>query len=181
MTIAPLGREATLEDLFAVEGKAELVDGHLVLLPMTSGAHGNAVANIVTSLKLHQRAYGGGRPFADNVGFVLGPRNSLAPDVSWHVGPWGNKLMDGAPVFAVEVRSEEDYGPAAERRMAAKRGVYFEAGTQVVWDVDVMRENLIRVYRADDPGHATVYRRGEAAEAEPAVPGWRFPVEELFD
>jgi hypothetical protein len=60
MTIAPLGREATLEDLFAVEGKAELVDGQLVLLPMTGDAHGTAVVNIVTSLKLHQRARGGG-------------------------------------------------------------------------------------------------------------------------
>ncbi len=65
--------------------------------------------------------------------------------------------------------------------MAAKRAGYFAAGTQVVWDVDVLREHLVRVYRADDPGHATIYRRGEVAEAEPAVPGWRFPVDELFD
>ena len=181
MNIAPLGREATLEDLYAVEGKAELVDGRLVLLPMTGGAHGNAVTNIVTSLKLYQRAHGGGTPFADNVGFVLGPRNSIAPDASWYVGPWDTKLLDGAPAFAAEVRSEEDYGPAAERRMAAKHAVYFGAGSRVVWDVDVMRENLIRVYRADDPDHATVYRQGEVADAEPAVPGWRFPVDELFD
>jgi len=26
-----------------------------------------------------------------------------------------------------------------------------------------------------------IYRRGETAEAEPAVPGWKFPVDELFD
>jgi Uma2 family endonuclease len=182
MNIAPLGREATLEDLYAVEGKAELVDGRLVLLPMTGDDHGTAVANIVTSLKLHQRSMGGGRPYADNVGFVLSPRNSLAPDAAWYVGPRSrNKLLVGAPAFAVEVRSEEDYGPAAERRMAAKRSAYFAAGTQVVWDVDVLRENLIRVYQADDPEHATVYRVGEVAEAEPAVPGWRFPVDELFD
>ena len=37
------------------------------------------------------------------------------------------------------------------------------------------------VYRADDAEPATVYREGEIAEAEPAVPGWRFPVDELFD
>jgi Uma2 family endonuclease len=181
MSIVPLGREATLEDLYAVEGKAELVDGRLELLPMTGGAHGNAVANIVTSLKLHQRVFGGGRPFGDNVGYVLGPRRSLAPDASWHVGSWGPRLMEGAPAFAVEVRSEEDYGLAAERRMGAKRGVYFEAGTQVVWDVDVLRERLIRVYRAADPDHALLYRMGEIADAEPAVPGWRFTVDELFD
>jgi hypothetical protein len=38
---------------------------------------------------------------------------------------------------------------------------------------------VIRVYRQDD-ADPTVYRRGEIAEAEPAVPGWRFPVDELF-
>lgn len=50
-----------------------------------------------------------------------------------------------------------------------------------MWDVDVIRAGLIRVYRADDPEHAAVYRQGEVAEAEPAVPGWRFPVDERFD
>jgi hypothetical protein len=39
----------------------------------------------------------------------------------------------------------------------------------------------VRVYRASDPSMPTLYRRGEHAEAEPAVPGWRFPVAELFD
>jgi Uma2 family endonuclease len=53
-------------------------------------------------------------------------------------------------------------------------------GTMVVWDVDVLREGLVRVYRADDPEHPTVYRRGELAEAEPAVPGWTMAVDELF-
>ena len=46
---------------------------------------------------------------------------------------------------------------------------------------DRLREELIRVYRADEPENPTIYRRGEVAEAEPAVPGWRFPVDELFD
>ena len=85
------------------------------------------------------------------------------------------------PALAVEVRSHDDYGPAAERALAAKRRDYFAEGTRVVWDVDVLRAGLIRVYRADEPETATVYRQGEVAEAEPAVPGWRFPVDEMFD
>jgi hypothetical protein len=51
----------------------------------------------------------------------------------------------------------------------------------VVWDVDVLRDRVIRVHRANDPEHPEVYRRGEVADAEPAVPGWRFAVDELFD
>ena len=58
---------------------------------------------------------------------------------------------------------------------------YCAAGTKVVWDVDVLREGLVRVYRADDPEHPTMFHRGETADAEPAVPGWRMLVDELFD
>lgn len=87
--------------------------------------------------------------------------------------------MEGAPVFAAEVRSKEDYGPAAEQAMAAKRADYFAAGTLVVWDVDVLREGWVRVFRASAPGQPRTYGRGETAEAEPALPGWRFSVDEL--
>jgi Uma2 family endonuclease len=86
----------------------------------------------------------------------------------------------GRPDFAAEVQSEHDEGPAAERRMAAKRADYFAAGTQVVWDVDLMGDDTVRVYRAGQSGAPTVYRRGDVAEAEPAVPGWRMAVDELF-
>jgi Uma2 family endonuclease len=182
MNIAPLGREATLEDLYAVEGKAELVDGRLILMSPTGDEHNSAAGSIYFHLKLYQRERGGGRPYTDGAGFLAPSGRVLSPDTAWYVGPRSRKpVIDGFPVFAVEVRSEEDYGPAAERRMAAKRTAYFAEETRVVWDVDVKREGLIRVYRAKNPEHATVYRRGEFAEAEPAVPGWRFPVDELFE
>ncbi len=90
------------------------------------------------------------------------------------------KFLTGAPIFAVEVRSENDYGPQAEQEMAEKRRDYFAAGTLVVWDVDLLSDDVVRVYRTTDPTNPTIYRRGEIAEAEPAVPGWRMPVDELF-
>ena len=91
------------------------------------------------------------------------------------------RFIVGAPDFAVEVRSENDYGPAAERAIARKRADYFAAGTLVVWDVDVQSQDVVKVYRASDPDNPTIYRRGDIAEAEPAVPGWRMPVNELFE
>ena len=90
------------------------------------------------------------------------------------------KFFQGAPAFAVEVRSEGDYGPRAEREMAKKRADYFAAGTLVVWDVDLLSDDVVRVYRANDPEKATIYHRGETAEAEPAVPGWTMPVDDIF-
>lgn len=92
----------------------------------------------------------------------------------------GLKFLEGAPVFAAEVRSEGDYGPKAERAIAQKIADYFAAGTLVVWDVNLLAEEVIKVYRASDPETPTIYRRGDVAEAEPAVPGWTMPVDELF-
>jgi Uma2 family endonuclease len=91
------------------------------------------------------------------------------------------RFPEGAPIFAVEVRSENDYGPAAEQAMQEKRADYFACGTLVVWDVDLLSEDVIKVYRANDPDNPTIYRRGETAEAEPAVPGWRLRVDDLLD
>ena len=82
------------------------------------------------------------------------------------------KFYEGSPAFAVEVRSEGDYGPGALQEMAKKRLAYFAAGTLVVWDVDLLSEAVINVYRTTDPEKPTIYRRGDIAEAEPAVPGW---------
>ena len=83
-------------------------------------------------------------------------------------------------MFAVEVRSENDYGRAAERALVAKRVDYFACGTLVVWDVDLQSEDVIKSYKASDPENPVIFRRGEIADAEPAVPGWRMAVEELF-
>lgn len=91
------------------------------------------------------------------------------------------KFLEGAPVFAAEIRSENDYGREALIELAAKRQDYFAAGTSVVWDVDLLSDDVIKVYRAADPSSPQIYRRGEVAEAEPAVAGWKMPVDELFD
>ncbi len=107
--------------------------------------------------------------------------NRSCPDAAFYTGPpTGMRFLDGAPVFAAEVRSEGDYGPAAERAIADKRSDYFAAGTLVVWDVDLLHEDVVRVYRAKNQNTPTIYRRGDMDEAEEAVPGWTFAVDTLF-
>jgi Uma2 family endonuclease len=91
------------------------------------------------------------------------------------------RFLEGAPAFAVEVRSENDYGRAAEEKIRQKRADYFACGTLVVWDVNLMSEDVIKSYKASDPAHPAIFRRGENADAEPAVPGWRMAVHDLFE
>ena len=175
--------EATIEDLYKVEGKAELVNGEIILMSPTGRRPGYAGDEIFSSLREYSKRQKFGDAVADNKGFVvnLPHRKSFSPDAAFYVGPdSGMKFYEGAPVFAVEVRSEGDYGSPAERAMAKKRADYFAAGTMVVWDVDLLSEHVVRVYRSNDPENPTIYRRGEIAEAEPAVSGWSMAVDDLF-
>lgn len=176
---------ATIEDLYNVpeNGKAEIVNGELVRMLPTGGKPGLAGGEIFVALHRYAKKTGHGHAFPDNVGFVvhLPNRESFSPDAAYYTGEEiSGKFPEGAPIFAVEVRSEGDYGPRAEQKIAAKISDYFAAGTLVVWDVDVLREEVIRVFRTSDPANPTVYRRGETAEAEPALPGWRMNVEDVF-
>ena len=178
--------QATIDDLYRVpeNGKAELVNGELVLMSPTGGVPGRAAGRIYRSLDDYERSVGGGYAFPDNVGFIvnLPNRRSFSPDAAFYKGELrGGLFLEGAPVFAVEVRSTDDYGPKAEARMAQKRTDYFAAGTLVVWDVDVLRDKLVRVYRASGTENPTVYRGGEKAEAEPALPTWTMSVDEVFN
>ena len=176
-------QRATIEDLYQVEGKAEIINGEMVHF-MATGLRPNRASNrIWRSLDDYEQIHGGGYAVSDNAGFKvdLPRRESFSPDAAWYTGrDTGMSFLEGAPAFAVEVRSEFDYGSAAEREMSAKRRDYFAAGTLVVWDVDLLGEDVVRVYRADEPDAPAIYRRGDIAEAEPAVPGWRMNVNELF-
>jgi Uma2 family endonuclease len=177
--------QATIEDLYSIphQGKAEIVNGEIVLMSPTGDMPGRAGGSIYVSLRAVERQ-AGGRAYPDNVGFKvsLPNRKSFSPDAAFYIGKTsGMKFLEGAPVFAAEIRSENDYGREAEIEIALKRRDYFAGGTSVVWDVDLLSDDVVRVYRSSDPDNPKIYRRGEIAEAEPAVPGWRMPVDELFD
>lgn len=164
---------ATVEDLRQVPEKAELVSGEIVRMTPAGGHHGYATREIVASLREYARRTGVGFALGDNSGFLvsLPNRRSFSPDAAFHVGPLSDDFIDGAPILAVEIRSKNDYGPEAEARLSAKRADYFAAGTQVVWDVEILRVGWVRVHCTADPTNAREHRRGEMADAEPAVPG----------
>lgn len=149
----------------------------------TGGRPGYAAGEIFASLRDYARRTSRGRAVTDNNAFRvrLPNRDSFSPDAAYYTGPDpGMRFYEGAPIFAVEVRSEGDYGATSETARTDKRRDYFAAGTLVMWDVDLLGDDVVRVYRAADPDRPTVYRRGQMAEAEPGVPGWTMPVDDLF-
>jgi Uma2 family endonuclease len=175
---------ATIEDLYKVEGKAELVKGEIVEMSPAGEDPNFAGGEVFASLREYVRRTRRGRAYTDGAGFHvnLPHRESFSPDAAYHLGPrTGMRFAEGAPLFAVAVRSENDYGPRAEREMRAKRADYFACGTQVVWDVDLQAEDVIKSYKASGPDNPVIFRRGEIADAEPAIPGWQMAVDELFE
>ncbi|MEO8286818.1 MAG: Uma2 family endonuclease [Chloroflexota bacterium] len=174
--------EATIEDLYRIDGKAELVDGEIIHMSPTGGYPGYAADEIYASLREFARQTGAGIAVGDNKAFVvnLPHRKSFSPDAAFFVGEMSMKYYQGAPLFAVEVRSEGDYGPTAEKDIAQKRRDYFEAGTKVVWDVDIRSEDVIRSYETGSPDNPTLYRRGDIAKADSVLPVWAINVDDLF-
>jgi Uma2 family endonuclease len=177
---------ATLEDLYRVEGKAELIKGEIVHQMPTGFLPGRVGGRIFRSLDDHAEATGRGVALPDNVGFTVpelsSGRQSFSPDAAYFLGPLPAnpmRFLEGPPTFAVEVRSENDYGEAAQAEMAAKRADYIEAGTAVVWDVDPKNARVLK-YSSDSPDQPLVFDRGQVADAEPVVPGWRLAVDRIF-
>ncbi len=185
--MAHVEQKATLADLYLTPGKAELIGGRIVEF-MPAGRKPNRIAGrIYRSLDDYAGQTKKGEAFTDNMSYTVltlpSGRESFSPDASYHAGPFPTNIMKfiaAAPTFAAEVRSEKDYDADAEVELAEKRLDYFTAGTLVVWDVDTKAE-VIHVYRHYQPDNPKTYRRGQTADAEPAVPGWRVEVDWLFN
>src|SRR4051812_13307487 len=111
---------ATLDDLYRTEGKAELIGGRIVRYMPTGICPSQVASSIFVSLWQYARQTGRGRAFNDNLGYaipeLLSGRESFNPDASYYNGPLPanrTRFIEGPPTFAVEVRSENDYGDAA--------------------------------------------------------------------
>lgn len=157
----------------------ELIDGTLVEKAM--GVREAFLAAALIAI-LHQYV----RP--RKLGIVLGPDGAVRlwagrvrmPDVafySWDRLP-GRRIPDEpipelAPDLAVEVLSESN----TRAEMVRKRGEYFRAGTQLVWEVDP-RTRTVDVYTS--PDHPTVFRGSDTLDGGAVLPGFALSLAELF-
>ncbi len=120
------GAAATLDDLYRIGGKAELINGRIVHFMPTGFWPGRVGARIFRSLDDHAQGSGRGIALPDNVGFAVpelsSGRESFSPDAAYYLGSLPSnpmRFLEGPPTLAVEVRSVIDYGESAEAQMAA--------------------------------------------------------------
>ena len=152
--------EATVEDLYNApdDGNYELVDGKLVILMPTGDDPNFTAGEIFANLREYARKRGEGRARTDGVAYIvdLPNRKSFSPDASFSYTHGGMRFVNGAPLFAMEVRSEHDHRRLADRAYARKRADYFAAGTEIVWDIDPIAKGIAS-YRRDAPEEPKVF------------------------
>src|SRR5438067_12863882 len=113
--------EATIEDLYRVPGKAEIVNGEIVHMSPTGAAPNYAALEISLSLRDYCKRTKKGHAVADNAAFhvKLPNRKSFSPDAAYLVVKWmGLNFFEGAPIVAVVVRMEGVYVTVAALAMA---------------------------------------------------------------
>lgn len=119
---------------------------------------------------------------ADGVYRFPGAETGLLPDVGFYVAARRALITDRrkpvpfAPNLAVEVATPEQTPEA----MAAKARSYLGGGTRLVWIVWPGRQQ-IDVWRADDLARpAAALATGDALDGEDVIPGFSYPVADVF-
>jgi len=110
-------------------GKRELLRGELIDLPPAKKRHTQIAHRLQKALEALQRATGVGGEVYIEMGYQLGPRHWLQPDVSiTHTDQNGEDYFNGAPLLAIEIVSSSN-----TEEIEAKIEDYHTFGAQEVW------------------------------------------------
>jgi Uma2 family endonuclease len=172
----------TAEELFRRSGdggRYELIAGELYMMSPAGWRHGEVIGTLHGLLWQYVNEHHLGSVFGAETGFLISrnPDTVRAPDIAFIAKSSmpANKptqaYWPGAPDLAVEVLSPSDNTDAAAKKIAA----WLAAGA-VVWEVDPDNESITV--------HATasmrVYSGSEILLGEPAVPGFRCNLDDIF-
>ena len=176
-------KEWTDEELMALPrdgGKYELLGGELIVSP-TGFQHGYTSSRLMAALVDFSLKHRLGLAVDSSTGFRLPNGDCLSPDASFvskeHLRQQTGdttKFFQGAPDLAVEVISPREN----RRRLRQKLAEYFANGTRLAWLVNP-KERTVLVY--DSPEHFETMREAEHLNGGTLLPGFTFPIRELFD
>jgi hypothetical protein len=112
---------ATIEDLYKVEGKAELVNGEIIEMPPSGDDPSFASGEIFVRLRLYVLEGRPGRAYGDGTGFHvnLPHREAFSPDAAYYTGPQtGMRFLERRS----SNRSESQYGQTPSPSTGEGRG-----------------------------------------------------------
>jgi len=119
-----------------------------------------------------------GTPYFAEVGFRVGPRRLLCPDVAYVSNERDAPVEDDeffpyAPDLAVEVLSPDNTRPRVRRKARA----YLANGARLVWAIDTRRKN-VTVFRS--LGEPEILAGDVELSGEDVLPGFALRVADLF-
>lgn len=179
----PLPGRATARDVLRVHARedrlCELVDRTLVEKAMgySESTLAGAILSMLRAFVMPRKL---GLVSGESGMMKLFPNLVRIPDVayaSWH--RFANRrvpkepIPDLVPDLVVEVLSAGN----TKQEMARKRREYFSAGVVLVWEVDP-EKRTVTVYTS--PTESKVLKESKILSGEPALPGFRIRLKELF-
>lgn len=180
----------TADELLALGDRGrgcELVDGVLVRMAPTGFTHGDIVWELGSTLGFYVKQRQLGKVTAAETGYVLSPLGQpdtvLAPDVAFvrtervpaRDDPAAAKFLRLAPDLVAEVASPDQYRP----EMADKVKLYLASGVRLVWIVWPPSQT-VDVWRPGSDVPAATLSVGDALDGLDVVPGFRYPLADLF-
>jgi Uma2 family endonuclease len=160
----------------------ELVDGELVMSPKNNFEHETLCGRLFIALANFNRPRRLGAVLGSNLGCWMQNRNCRAPDVSFtskeRLRQLGfksstRKFLPCAPDLAAEVLSPSNTRAEVDARLKD----FFASGTELAWIVHP-DEQFIEICHS--PSDRAIVGPGAVLKGEPVLPGFQFPIAELF-
>ena len=174
----------TAEDLWDLEdnaGRYDLIRGELIRVAPAGAPHGKLALRIGSILLAHIDAMQLGDAYGAETGFILArdPDVLLAPDFAYvrsdRLPPQDEQkgFMEVAPDLVVEIVSPSDLS----RHVHAKVMEYLGGGVKLVWVIHPDQKE-VTVFTPDR--RARVLTLGEELDGGDVLPGFRFPLADIF-
>lgn len=177
LTTEHVWTEAELMALPKDEGKHELVDGKLVVIPLYGLGHVEIITRLMFKLYEVVRKHHLGHVLGSRLGCWMKNGNLRCPDVPFVLhkrikGQDPKAFLKGAPDLVAEVVPRS----GSIEAMREKAVDYLESGCRLVWIVDPDSRS-VTVLRPD--GTQTTVT--DTLSGEDVIPGFSLAVNELFD
>ena len=174
--------EAELEALPEEGFIHEVVNGELVMSPKNNFYHGDICSRLSAALVTYAHRHKLGAILDSSTGFWMNNRNCRAPDISFvsraRLQALGfkratNTFFPGAPDLAVEILSPNN----TRSEMNERSKDFLESGTRLAWiiDAEAQRAEVCRSL-----SQRKLIGNGGFLEGEDLLPGFRYPLAELF-
>jgi Uma2 family endonuclease len=160
----------------------ELVDGRLVRMSPTGAEHSGVFLRLLRAVDQFNEDRGLGQVFAGEPGFWISPPGApdtvMAPDIAFIRAERADAAqVQGYPRLAPDLVAEIVSPSQTRSEMAAKARRWLDAGVRLVWIVfSPARE--IGVWRGG--GMQDTLTVEDMLSGEDVLPGFAFPVKELF-